>query len=454
MFDEQNLVSAGGLVPIMELAEQTGLSELIDTHVDLPSSRVRSGAVNPAGKLSTIIGAMMTGADNIDDVDLLRAGGTPRVFGEVYAPSTAGIFLREFTFGHSNQLAAVHRRHLIALAARTPLLPGIEERAFLDIDSLLRPVYGHQKQGASFGHAKIAGRALLRKGLSPQVTVLSTPDAAPVIAEMRLRSGKTGSGRAAASQVKSAITTARACGASGKIMLRGDSAFGNKKVIGAALEQGIEFSLTMSRNRRIDKAIAAIPDDAWTPVHYPGAVLDPDTGALISDAEVAETSYTAFSGRHRVTARLIVRRVRRLNTTPGQDELVPGYRYHAVFTNTPLPMVQAEHCHRGHAIVEQVIADLKQGPIAHLPSGSFTANGAWLVCAAMAFNLTQAAGCLASTFHAKATTGTIRAQLITIPARIASSARRLVLHLPTDWPWEQPWQALFTQASGPPETAT
>ena len=143
------------------------------------------------------------------------------------------------------------------------------------------------------------------------------PDAAPVIAEMRLRSGKTGSGRAAASQVKSAITTARACGASGKIMLRGDSAFGNKKVIGAALEEGIEFSLTMSRNRRIDKAIAAIPDDAWTPVHYPGAVLDPDTGALISDAEVAETSYTAFSGRHRVTARLIVRRVKDANHPTG-----------------------------------------------------------------------------------------------------------------------------------------
>jgi hypothetical protein len=110
VFDEQNLISATGLVPIMELAEQTGLSELIDTHVQLPSSRVRSGAVNPAGKLTTIVAAMMTGADTIDDVNLLRAGGTPRVFGEVYAPSTAGIFLREFTFGHSNQLAAVARR--------------------------------------------------------------------------------------------------------------------------------------------------------------------------------------------------------------------------------------------------------------------------------------------------------------------------------------------------------
>ena len=198
VFDEQNLVSAAGLVPVLELAEQTGLSRLIGEHVDLPSTRVRSGAVNPAGKLTSIIGAMICGADSIDDANVLRAGGTPRVFNEVYAPSTLGIFLREFTFGHANQLAAVARAHLVALAQRAPLLPGIEERVFVDIDSLLRPVYGHQKQGASFGHAKIASRALLRLGLSPQITTLSTATAPPVIAEARLRSGKAGSGRAAA----------------------------------------------------------------------------------------------------------------------------------------------------------------------------------------------------------------------------------------------------------------
>src|SRR4029077_12785326 len=198
VFDEPNLVSAAGLVPVMELAEQTGLSRLIGEHVELPSTRVASGAVNAAGKLTTIIAGMMCGADSIDDANVLRAGGTPRVFDEVYAPSTVGILLREFTFGHSNQLAAVAREHLIALAQRTPLLAGTDERMFLDIDSLLRPVYGHQKQGASFGHAKIAGRALLRKGLSPLVTTLSVPTAAPVIAEAGLRGGKTGPRRGVA----------------------------------------------------------------------------------------------------------------------------------------------------------------------------------------------------------------------------------------------------------------
>ena len=115
-------------------------------------------------------------------------------FTKVYAPSTLGIFLREFTFGHANQLAAVARAHLVALAARVPLLPGIEQRVFLDVDSLLRPVYGHHKQGASFGHAKIASRALLRLGLSPQITTISTATTAPVIAEARLRSGRAGFG--------------------------------------------------------------------------------------------------------------------------------------------------------------------------------------------------------------------------------------------------------------------
>ena len=326
VFDERNLVSAGGLVPVLELAEQTGLSRLIGEHVELPSTRVRSGAVNPAGKLTTIIAGMMCGADSIDDANLLRAGGTPRVFDEVYAPSTVGILLREFSFGHANQLAAVARAHLIALAARTPLLAGTDERMFLDIDSLLRPVYGHHKQGASFGHAKIAGRALLRKGLSPLITTLSVPTAAPVIAEAWLRSGKTGSGRGAARQLKQAATTARAIDPDATIMARGDSAFGTKKVIAALLDEQIEFSLTLSRNRRVTTAIQAIDDAAFTPVHYQGAVEDPDTGALISDAEVAETTHTL---------NYLVRR-RGMLTSP------PGESYGFVRSDAELPLPDLE----------------------------------------------------------------------------------------------------------------
>ena len=446
VFDERNLVSAGGLVPVLELAEQTGLSRLIGEHVELPSTRVASGAVNPAGKLTTIIAGMMCGADSIDDVNVLRAGGTPRVFDEVYAPSTVGILLREFSFGHANQIAAAAREHLIALAARTGLLAGADERMFVDIDSLLRPVYGHQKQGASFGHAKIAGRALLRKGLSPLITTLSRPRAAPVIAEAWLRGGKTGSGRGAARQLKQAITTARAIDPDATIMARGDSAFGTKKVIGACLDEQVEFSLTLSRNRRVTKAIEAIDDDAWTPVHYPGAVFDPDTGALISDAEVAETGYTlTVRGHGRVTARLVVRRVKDARYP---DALFPVWRYHPFFTNSDLPTTEADITHRKHAIVETTFADLIDGPLAHIPSGLFAANCAWLACAVIAHNLLRAAGTLAGGAHAVARGATLRRDLVNVPARFAAPARKPTLHLPAHWPWQIGWKTLWDNITG------
>ena len=174
--------------------------------------------------------------------------------------------------------------------------------------------------------------------------------------------------------------------------------------------------------------------------------------------------FTAFTGRRRreqVTARLIVRRVRRLNpdtaparrTTGKQGELFAVYRYHAVFTDSPEPMLAAEARHRDHAIVEQVIAELKNGPLAHLPSGRFAANAAWLVCAAIAHNLTRAAGALAGGRHHRTRTATIRTQLIHTPARIAHSAHRQVLHLPRDWPWEAGLDELFRHALHDPVPA-
>jgi hypothetical protein len=445
VFDERNLVSCAGLVPVLELAEQTGLSGLIDEHVAVDSARVASGAVNPVGKLGSVIAAMMTGADCIDDADLLRSGGTPAVFGQVYAPSTLGIFLREFSFGHAQQVAAVARRHLIALAARTPLLDGIAECAFVDIDSMLRPVYGHRKQGASYGHAKIAGRSLLRKGLSPLITTLSTATSAPVIAEMRLRAGKTGSGRGAASQIRSAVATARACGATGKILLRGDSAYGNGKVIAAAIGEGIQFCLAITRNKRVDRAIAEIDDFAWTPVAYPGAVTDPDTGELISDAEVAEIPYTVQIGRCEVTVRLVVRRVRDARYP---DALFPVWRHHPFLTNSDLSTIAADLTYRRHAVIETVNSDLIDGPPAHCPSGLFAANCVWALCAGIAHNLLRAAGTLADGDLRVARGATLRRTIVNAPARFARPARKPVLHLPAHWPRQHQWTTLWNNVFG------
>jgi len=289
--------------------------------------------------------------------------------------------------------------------------------------------------------------------------VISTPLAAPVAGPVRLRGGSAGSARGAAGLAAEAIGTAREAGCTGKILARFDSAFYNSAVIRTVIRHKAHFSVTVPVNSSVRNAIAAIPEQKWTPIAYPQAIWDDQLECWVSDAEAAEASYTAFTSRpnkEQVTARLIVRRVRARNDKAacGQDELFPAYRHHAVFTDSPFEMIQAEGQHRDHAIVEQVIADLNAGPLAHLPSGHFNANGAWLVLAAMAHNLLRAAGTRAGTRYAKARTATIRRVLITMPARTARRGRgNLVLHLPAGHHREQDWLDLWENACGPPATA-
>src|SRR6478735_1436942 len=246
VFDDDHLVSCAGLVPVMTLAAQTGLPQLLADKVRIPVPRIRSGSANPSPKLTTVIAGMCAGADSIDDLGVVRSGGMKTLFGGVYAPSTVGTLLREFTFGHARQLESVLREHLVALCEHVELLPGAEQQVFIDIDSLLRPVYGHAKQGASYGHTKIAGKQVLRKGLSPLATTVSTGGCAPVIAGMRLRAGKTGSGKGAGRMIAQAIVTARAAGVRGQILVRGDSAYGNRAVIRSCVRAGAQFSLALT----------------------------------------------------------------------------------------------------------------------------------------------------------------------------------------------------------------
>ncbi|GAA5014679.1 hypothetical protein GCM10023317_53580 [Actinopolymorpha pittospori] len=280
-----------------------------------------------------------------------------------------------------------------------------------------------------------------------------------MVAGIRLRAGRAASGKGAASMVAEAIATARVAGASGEILVRGDSAYGNHVVVGACLKAGVRFSVVLTKNPAVTAAIASIAEDAWTPVHYPGAVTDPDTGELISDAEVAETEFAAFtSTKHPVTARLVVRRVRdRARDQAGEEELFPVWRHHPFFTNNTEPTAQADITHRRHAIIETVFADLIDGPLAHLPSGRFAANSAWAICAAITHNLLRAAGTLTSPRHAAARGATLRRHIVTVPARIARPQRRPVLHLPEHWPWAEQWEALwhnvFRPATGPPHVA-
>jgi hypothetical protein len=440
-FDDPNLVSCAGLVPVMRLAQDCDLAGLV-------AEQVKVGAavgVNAHLKIPGIVAGMLAGADSIDDLDVLRHGGMTTLFGGVRAPSTLGSFLRGFDWGTVRQLEVVSRRLLAGLSAQTPVLADAAVMAHLDIDSTQRRVYGHAKQGAGFGAAKVGGYTLRLRGLNPLLAAVSTPTCAPVLVGTRLRGGTANSARGAASFTAEAITTARQAGATGLLIARMDSAFYGGAPIAACRRAGVRFSVTARMDRKITKAIAGIPENAWTPIRYPNAIFDEDEQRWISDAEVAEISYTAFDStkKHRVTARLIVRRVRRL-APPSQGELLPAWRHHAIFTDSPLPMLAAETDHRDHAIIEQVIADLVDGPLAHLPSGDFAANAAWLTCAGIAHNLLRAAATLASRRHGKARGSTLRRELINIPARLAHRGRdQLILHLPRHWPWRDGFEGVF-----------
>ena len=459
-FDDPNLVSAVGLVPVLALADAAGLRDLTDEHLTVPTDK----GANAGLKVASLVGGMVAGADSIDDMALLRHGGMGRVFARAYAPSTLGSFLRACTFGHVRQLDAIASRFLIAVAGLTRLLgaktgPVTVDTddggyALLDVDDTIIEVHGHAKEGAGFGYSGV-------RGLNALLATLATATTAPVVVGQRLRKGAVGSPRGAKRLVSDAVrTTRRLLGKTQLVLVRMDSAFYGRGPVHAALTGGAAVSVTVRMDKAVKKAIATIPDQAWTTIEYTDAAFDETTGHWISRAEVAEVPFTAFSSQKKseqVLGRLVVRRIPDFNAdqhkASGQDTLFEVWRFHAFFTTADpaiMDTVAADKAHRHHAVIEQVHADLKNSALAHLPSGVFTANAAWLVLAVIAFNLTRAAGTVAAPDLARATTATLRRKLITVPARVATSARRITLHLPQAWPWETAWTALFDRVSDPP----
>jgi hypothetical protein len=363
------------------------------------------------------------------------------------------------------QLDAIAARFLTALAARTglgePASPAMTDGnggyAFLDVDDTIVEVHGHAKQGAGFGYTRV-------RGLNALLATLSTSSCAPLVVAQRLRKGSCGSPRGAKRLVGDAVKQARRLlGTSAPILVRMDSAYYGRDAIHAAISGGVHVSVTVRATSPVKAAIAGIGEDEWTMIKYPNAILDETTGTWISKAEVAEVPFTAFASKKKadqVPGRLVVRRIPDVHANTkraaGQGTLFDVWRFHAFFTTAPadtLNTVAADSTHRGHAIIEQVHADLKGSALAHLPSGKFTANAAWLVLAVIAFNLTRAAATFtAAPELAKATTATVRRKLIHVPARVASSARRITLHLPDAWPWHDSWTRLFDRVADPPAT--
>jgi Transposase DDE domain group 1 len=244
-FDEVNLIADAGLVAVVALAEQAGVPDLVAEHLCIPGAANSAGA-NPVAKVISLLAGMVAGADAIEDVDRLRHAGNHLVFDEVRAPSTLGTFLKAFTHGHVQQLNAVLRQTLIALADRVPLLPGAEQVVFVDLDSTHRQVYGYAKQGAA------VGRLQGKKTLHPLIAIVSTPIARPVVVAIRLRKGKAADVRGAARLLAEALTTVRAIAPTARIVVRGDSKFYTADVVATAARDDAHVSLTTGSNPSVN----------------------------------------------------------------------------------------------------------------------------------------------------------------------------------------------------------
>jgi hypothetical protein len=403
LFDDERAVSDAGVVLVATLARRLGIEALAQRLLSLRADR--PGAANAGRKVMALLYAMVLGADSIEDAEVLRAGCTRRLLGGwLAAPSTLGTFLRAFTFGHVRQLDALLAQAL-ERAWKAGAGPGAE-RLVIDVDSFLGEVCGRLKQGAAYGYTGVLGYHPLLASRAGTREVL----------HIRLRKGSANTLRGIERFTDELIARVERAGASGAKLLRADSGFWSTKVFKRLERAGWRYSIGVRMHKSVRATVQAIEEEAWQ-----GIADYPKDG----EAQIAETLY---GGR-----RLIVRRTRLLGA---QAELWPDWRHFAFITNRTEEITLVESEHRDHAVVEQVIADLKDQALAHFPSGQFAANGAWSVLGCLAHNLlrwTQLLGLPNTTVRAART---LRRRLIAFPGRLTRHARGFTLHLPARWPWQ------------------
>ena len=415
-FDDHRLVANAGLILPTTLARHLGLPQLVDRRLDLGNA---PGRANTGDKLLTLVASALAGGDCIDDADVLRTGGTAWTLGgTVKAPSTLGTFLRSFRWGHVRQLDRVSRE-LLAQAWSAGAGPG-DGPLTIDLDSTICETYGLAKEGAR--HHSYAGQ----RGYHPLLAWARTTGAGTGDVLMsRLREGRANTARGAAHFLRETVGRVRYAGARGQLTVRADSGFYTHAIVGVCRRRMCATPSPSASTKACGIIIEAIPEADWTPIPY----------WLDGAADVAETSYTPFQSEpDAAPVRLIVRRVQ---PTPGsQLALFAAYSYHGCITDRDGDPLELEADHRRHAEIENAIRDLKYGVgLNHLPSGRFPANAAWLAVQVMAHNLARWTARI-GLGQPVVTTKTLRRRFFSMAGRLTRSARRLTLHLPQRWPWE------------------
>jgi hypothetical protein len=409
MFDDEGLVANAGLLLVATLAARLGVGRIVEQTVRMAGL---VGGARPGRKVLTLVHAIAAGASHIDHADVLRSGESAGVLGHrVMAPSTLGVFLRAFTFGHVRQLEAVVGK-VLARAWELGAGPGVA-RLVIDVDSTICAVEGKLKQGAAYGYTKVLGYHPILAGRADTGEIVHA----------RMRKGSANTARGARRFIDETVARVRRAGASGEIVMRFDSGFWAKDTLKVLARHRVRYTMAVRTNTKgVAAVIAGIDDNMWFDIEY-----TPD-----GIAQVAETVYW---GR-----RLIVRRTRLTDTR--QARLWPDWRHFAVLTDLDGTAVDVDAFHRQHASIELAIRDLKEGSgLEHCPSGNFSANSAWLQCAVLAHNLIRWTATIGSPVEALTVARTVRTRLLAVPARIVNRSGTPTLRGPARWPWAD----LFTR---------
>ena len=405
IFDDEGLVANAGLLLVATLAARLGVGRIVEQTLRMAGL---VGGAGPGRKVLTLVHAIAAGASHIDHADVLRSGDTARVLGHrVMAPSTLGTFLRTFTFGHVRQLEAVVGK-VLGRAWEAGAGPGASELV-IDVDSTICQVEGKHKQGAAYGYTKVLGYHPI---------LASRADTGEIV-HARMRKGSANTARGARRFIDETVARVRRAGATGGIVMRFDSGFWSNQTIATLARHGVRYTMGVRTNTAgVAEAIAGIGEESWREIDYtPGG-----------QAQVAETGYR---GR-----RLIVRRTRLAE--PRQARLWPDWRHFAFLTDLDGGPIDLDNFHRAHASCELAIRDLKEGAgLEHCPSGSFSANAAWLQCAVLAHNLIRWTATIGQRVETLTVTRTIRTRLLAIPARIVNHSGTLTLRGPARWPWAE-----------------
>ncbi len=416
VFDDGSLVADAGLLVAGTLMSRLGLEALIDEAVRPPGAGRGSGA-----KALSVVASMLVGGSFIDDAERLRAGSAQAVLPfRVLAPSTLGTWLRSFAWGHVRQL---DRAQELALqrAWSVGAAPAAAEMT-VDVDSTICEVHGHSKGGAAYGHTAVLGYHPLA----------AVRDDTGEIIHTRMRSGS--SQRGSERFIVETLARLGRLAPGAALTVRADAGFFSYDIIDAVEARGASYSITIPHNAKVKAAIEAIEEKAWKPIAYTAG-----GAAQVAECTI-DTGRRDDKGPRRL--RLVVRRTRLEGT---QAKLWPDWRHHCFTTDrADLDTCAADAYHRAHARVELAIKDLKNNGLRHCPSGQFTANAAWLACAALAHNIARWTARIGRAQHPRQLTAAagVRNRLLNIPGRIVNHSRRHRLRLPANWPW----QNAFTRA--------